>query len=321
MSAQRVRNAAAWRRPALAVAALAVLGAVGWAVVAWRAGADAARARRQVLADIEVALAQRPVDGSELSRCMAALQRLPDHDRADDLLAAVARIELARDRPERADAAFAAIANRPGASPAQRGLGARIVLRRDEGGGLDPALRPGLLRQAMEHADECYRAGRDAADLLRVWLAAERLQQHERSAAAAQQLAADHADSPEHAFVALALAFDPARGTGPIDAVASRLPDPPLELEALRTFALLQGGDVAGALRVAEAALQRGPGLGVVRWAAAVVFHACVVGSAGGSDDRAAWVARRDPQLDWLLRSGVVDADRRARCEQMLQVR
>jgi hypothetical protein len=252
---------------------------------------------------------------------MSLLQKQPDHAVARDLLAAAARIEMARGRPERAQALFAALAGQPGASADEQRLGARILLQVHATGSFDRATGNGLLEQVVQWSEAAYAADRRVDDLLVVWQAAERLGRHERSAAAARDLAASHADTAVARFVQFAIAFAPANGVVPLDNVVADLSPVPVEADAMRVFVLLQAGDVPGAAAVAESALARAPGVGVVRWAAAVVFHACVLGSAAGSDDRTRWLQRRDVQLGWLLDNGNIDAARRTQCTSMRDVR
>jgi hypothetical protein len=302
----------------VALLVLAALGYGGWMLLA---GAEANAARASLLADIDATLAKPQVDGSELSRLMSLLQKQPDHDFARDLLAAAARIELARGRPERAQALFAALAGQPGASPGEQGLGARILLQVQATGSLDRATGNGLLEQVVQWSEAAYAGERRVEDLLVTWQAAERLGRHERSAAAARDLAASHADSAQARFVQFAMAFAPASGVGALDNVVVDLSPAPVEADAMRVFVLLQAGDVPGAAAVAESALTRAPGVGVVRWAAAVVFHACVLGSPEGSDERGRWLQRRDAQLAWLVDTGNIDDARRAQCQKMRDVR
>ncbi len=291
----------AFRKPAVLVPlALLALAGAGWWVASLFAAGEVADARARLLADVDATLASRPVAVGELSRLVAALRKLPDHDVADDLLAAQARIELERDRPDSAQKLFLAIATRPGATSDQQRLGARILLRLQEAGGGDPSAAIGWLTQVADLAEAAARANGTADDLLRAWQAAERSGQHERARAFARQLAEQHAGRPEAAFVALTAAFGAATSVDVVDQAVVDLDPPPVEALALRAFAQLQGKDLQAAVATAEQALLRAPGVFVVRWAAAVVFHACASGHEAGGAERARWVARRDAQLDWV---------------------
>ncbi|MFY9344581.1 MAG: hypothetical protein WAT39_18965 [Planctomycetota bacterium] len=302
------------------LAALVVAGA-GWAAWQWRAASAAAAARAGLLADVVATVAKPDVDAGELSRLVALLHKLPDHATATDVLAAEARIELARGRPERAQALFGNVAAQPGASPADQGLGARMLLALHASGTADRARATALLEQVLQLAGSAYGTTRDPGDLLLVWQAAERLGRHERSTAAARDLAANHADSAHNRFVQFAMAFAPTATGAALDAALTGLAPPPAEGEAMRAFVRLQQQDVAGAVAAAEAGLQHAPGVPVVRWAAAVVFHACVLASAAGSDDRARWVERRDAQLDWMVAQGNADGPRAEQIAAMRTVR
>ncbi len=282
--------------------ALLLLAALAWGVVRWRGAAADANAREALLADVEAATGKEPPDGGELSRLTAMLRKLPDHDSAHDLLAAAARIELARGRPERAHELFGSIAGRPGATAREQGLGARILLRLHEAEPSDPGVARGMLRQVMDMADASYRESHDPADLLRAWQAATRAGEQERAAAAAASLQAQHGDAPQARFVHFAQSFRPEVGVAAVDRALDGLAPQPPEGAALRAWAQLQAGDVAAAVTTAEAGLARAPGVGTVRLTAAIVFHACVQGSPAGSDERASWLARRDAQIAWVLR-------------------
>ena len=315
------RQSAAKRRLILLAGAALALAGAGIGVKFWLDLRAASAARTEALAAAEVALTRTTIDGDELSRVMAALKDLPDHEQARDLLAAQARIELARNRADRADQLFGRIASQPGASAAEQGLGARILLRRHEAGYPDASSAVGALQQATQFAEVCYRESGAEQDLFRAWLAADRLGATERTAALAGELSQRHADSASNRYVQLVARFDPQQGVAALDRVLAELVEPPVDAAALRAFALMQGGDLPGAVAAVEAALAQAPGVAWVRWAAAVAFHGCVAGSAEGSEDRARWVARRDPQLDWVLASGPFGEARRAQCEQMRALR
>jgi hypothetical protein len=296
------------RQLVIALVAIAVLGGGALAWRTWTAARDANAARTRVLAAIDVALAVPQPDGDELSRLAVQLQKLPDHDHAPELVAAHARLELARGRPERARDLFFAIASRPDAAPAEQSLGAAILLRVHEAGG-DAAGAATTLQRALAMASAAYPTTASPGDLLVAWQAAERLGQHDRSREFAATLAASHADAPETVFVRLAMKFDPAAGAGAVAAAAAGLSPEPVEAAAMAVFAHLHAGDLRSAVASAEQGLGRGAGVAVVRWAAAVAFHACVV-SENDRDARARWVQRRDAQLDWVRANSTDEARR-----------
>lgn len=282
------------------VAAVLVVVALGaHAYGQFRASARQAEARAALLASIDREIKATPVDGSELSRLVVQLQKLPDHETASDLLAAFARIELARDRPERALALFGNRASAPGASPAEQGLGAEILLRVQESGAHD-ATATGLLRQAVAFAQAAYEASGDPGDLLRAWQAASRLGDDPAAKDVAARLVERHGGSPAARLVQLAASFDPANAAA-VAALRTEFARVPVELEAMHVLAVLQSTALEDAAAAAEALLLRGAGVLAARWAAALVFQACALTYAEGSAERGSWVARRDTQLDWLL--------------------
>jgi hypothetical protein len=300
---------------------LLVLAAAGWGVLAWLDAQRDARDREQLLADVEAATAKEPLDSGELSRLTAQLRKLPAHDTAPELLAAAARIELARDRPERANELFGALASRPGAPPRDQGLGARILLRLQETDPSGSGVASGMLRQVIELAQASYRASRDPRDLLRVWQAASRANEDARASEAITQLSADHADSPEARFATFAGRFRPDNGVAAVQRAADGITPPPVEAAAMMAWAQLQANDLAAATATVEAALARAPGVGTVRLAAAFVFHAHVPGQPEGSPERASWVARRDAQITWLQRQEPRNEAWLEQCAELTKVR
>jgi tetratricopeptide (TPR) repeat protein len=287
---------------------LLVLAAAGYGVKAWL-DANEVKTRRELLfAEVDTAL--RTNDLTAVSQLTNLLQKLPDHDTARDVLAARARIELARGRTEKAAELFLAEATAPGASASDQAIGLTILLRLHEAGAGDRAAARGQLEQALTLGEAAAAELRSPAILLGMWQAAARLQDGERSKALAQRLQAEHADSPESGFVAFAVGFTAKAGVAAVDAAVAGLVPEPVEAQAMRVWAALDAGDVSQAVAFAEGALGRAPGVAVVRAAAAVVFHGCMLGCAAGSEDRSRWVGRRDVQIEWLLQRGEQGAAR-----------
>lgn len=306
--------------PILAVAGVLLVGAGGfwgWQQIQ-QAQAQAAQ-REAALAATAAALAQRPIDADAIGRCLASLHKLADFDGDRELRAAEAQLELARDRAEVAEERFVALAAEPGASIAEQRLAARILLRRHEADLGDGAA--GVLATVSRYSDAAYQADRRPADLLRAWQAAERDGRTDDAKRCAADLARDHADSNEHRFVAAALAFDGTSGIAAVEPTLAGLEDAPAEFAAMAAQAQLVAGDVPAAVRTVDAALARSPGLVLVRTVAANVFHACALGSAAGSPDRASWAARRDAQLDWLERRPGLTDERRGFLRSLRDVR
>ncbi len=260
--------------------------------------------RNQVLADVDATLQKEGLDGGELSRLSALIQKFADHATARDLLGAQARIELARGRPEKAQQLFLELATAPGAAAKDQRIGMEILLRQHEADVADKTRANGVLEQVLQLSDSVYPELRAAPVLLMAWQAAARLARDERSAAAANQLRSDHPDSPETRFVEFARAFTGVQRVDAIEAAVVGVVPPPIEAEAMRMAALLQAGDLPGAVAVAERALGRGPGVATLRSVAVAVFHSCALGCAADSEDRERWCTRRDAQIDWLLLNG-----------------
>lgn len=296
---------------------LVVVGVWTWSLL----GAARARAaeREATLAATAAALAQRPVDADAIGRCLAGLHKLEDFENDRELRAAEAQLELARDRAEVAEERFASLAAEPGATIAEQRLAARILLRRHEADLGDGAAA--VLASVLKYSNAAYQADRRPADLLRAWQAAERAGQTDEAKRCAADLARDHADSAEHRFVAAALAFGADAGIAAAEQSLAGLEDVPAEFAAMAAQAQLVAGDVPAAVRTVDVALARSPGLALVRTVAANVFHACALGSAAGSPDRAQWATRRDAQLDWLERRPELGDERRAFFRSLRDVR
>jgi len=302
-----IRPGSPLARPAVYVPlAVVILAVAGVVVKACAASAAAGAERAQLIADIASEVQKQPADGSELSRLVARLQKLPDHETARDLLAAAARIELARDRAERASNLFGALASQPGASPEEQRLGARILLRLHEtGGGGDVSGAAGLLQQVMAFSEAAYVDGHDPADLLRAWQAATRLWRADAASGFGKRILEEHADSPAARLVQLDRTFLE-RSSEPgmareVEAVADAFPVAPVEVDAMRVLVALGGSDVERAVTGAKALLTHAPGVWASHYVAAVVYYACSLSQAEGSAERQQWVDLRNAQLDWLL--------------------
>ena len=294
-------------RPAVFVPlAIVLLAVAGIVVKAYTASAAVDAERSQLIADIESEVQKQPVDSSELSKLVVRLQKQPDHETAPDLLAAAARIELARDHPKRAVDLFGALASQPGASAVEQRLGARILLRWHEtGGGGDASAAAGLLQQVLAFSEAAYADGRDPADLLRAWQAATRLWRTDVASGFARQILDEHAESPAARLVQLDRSFVE-RSSQPgiahdVEAVAGAFAVAPLEVDAMRVLVVLGGSDVERALAGAKALLTRAPGVWASHYVAAVVYHACSLSQPEGSAERQQWADLRNAQLDWML--------------------
>ncbi|MBL8748752.1 MAG: hypothetical protein JNK78_06300 [Planctomycetes bacterium] len=290
------------RSTGLLVTVVLVFGAlVAFGVQQWRASAAASAVRADLLSRIDAATRKAAVDGNELSQLVAQLHKLPDHETARDLLAAQARIELARGRPERAFEVFGNQALQPGATAAEQSLVARILLRMEAPGRADAVAEQSLLKQALSAAESAYATTQDPEDAFGAWLAASRLSDPDASARTLDVLRSRHESSPLAKFAALAAKFDPERDGAELADLAADVPPQLPEVDAMQLLVVLQRGDLESAAAAAEQALGRGAGVTAVRWAAALAFHASALSHAAGTPGRTAWLGRRDTQLDWML--------------------
>ena len=263
----------------------------------WADGAARAESRQKLLADTRAELDKEKPDRDTLSQLMARVGKLPDASTAKDLLAAQAEIELVRNRPVKADLLFGSIATGPSATATDRSLGSRILLAKHQGFGGDVVEARTMLQQAMTMAELAYADSHNVKDLFRAWQASIRLWD-ERSKDLAQQLAAGHAESPASQVAELNEDFDPLRDASKVADLIVDFAVLPDELRAMQTIVILRRGEVPAALAAAEQHLVEAPGVPGVRFVAAFVLHACA--HTEEPADRAAFVQRRNVQLDWL---------------------
>lgn len=302
------------RSTGILVTIVLVVGAlVAFGVQQWRASAAASAARADLLSRIDAATRKAGIDGNELSQLVAQLHKLPDHETARDLLAAQSRIELARGRPERAFEVFGNHALQPGASAAEQSLVARVLLRMEAPGRADAVAEQSLLKQALSAAESAYATSQDAEDAFGAWLAASRLSDPDASARTLDGLRSRHESSSFAKFAVLAAKFDPESDGAELAALVPEVPPQLPEADAMQLLVVLQRGDLEGASAAADQALGRGAGVPAVRWAAALAFHASALSHAAGTPGRAAWLERRNAQLDWLLSRSPENDPRRER--------
>lgn len=289
------------RKPFVLLPVLLLAAVGGWYLFEWIAArSTVAAARTEVLREVDEELAKEPVDSSALSRLMARIQKIEDHATAGDLLSAQARIEMERNRPERAFDLFAAVGNGPRASDADRRLLTRILLRRHESGGGDRATAEGWLRDGAARAMAIAERSGSIEDWFIAWQAAVRLDDQESVQRAREQLLAIDAQARESRLAAAAAEFRPETSGDVLYAMRGEFAVVPVELAAMLCMVQLQAGETAAALSEVEALLSRAAGVLGVRVCAAIVFHVCVLNSQDEAGKQR-WRPRRNAQIDWLL--------------------
>lgn len=294
-----------------------IVGVAGYyAFVSWSENQERAMVRSKLLS--ATYFGEDGPSSDELSRLMAGITKLPDASTATDLLAAQARIELQRGRPERAEKLFGAVASNPAASADERSLGARIVLALHEGFGGDLVEAKTMLERVLQMSESAYAETDDVADLFRAWQAAKRVWDP-RAMELAVQLKAEHGESRESGLAQLSTSFEPVRDSDAVEQLVAEFKARPAELRAMQAIVMVHKGDLPGALREAEQDLLVSSGTPCVRIALAYVLHACASGHAAGSADRDVFVGRRDEQLDWLDKRAPVET--RAKWAPMRQLR
>lgn len=298
-------------RSLLLLPILALVGLVAW--FAWSkiaAGMAVSESRRQLFASVDEELAKEPIDSSALSRLVAQIEKLEDHATAQDALFAKARIEMARNRPERAYELFASTAVRSNASDAERRLLGTILVRRHQAGSADRSQALGWLRDGVGVLQPLAERTDSVDDWFAVWQAATRLADDELIARAHARLQELDRESRQARATAVAASFQPDAPPETLFALRAEFGDAPVELVAMAVLAQLQAGENAAAANDVDALLLRAPGVLGVRWCAAMVYHVCALTSVD-EVQRAAWQQRRNVQLDWLQQQAEPDDGRR----------
>lgn len=270
----------------------------------------ASSARQDLFAELDEELAKEPIDSGAMSRLMARLDKLEGADGDPQVAFARGRIELARDRVDRAYEAFATVGTRPEADEAERRLLVAILMRKHQAGSADPAQAIGWLRDAAERAAAIAERNDSVDDWFVAWQTAVRLEDQAAVDRARERLLAMDRESRPARLAGAAATFRPDGPADELHALRGEFGKAPPELLAMIALAQLQAGELPKAVAEIEAVLLAAPGLLAVRWCAALVYHACALGSST-AEQAAGWRSRRDAQLDWLERNaGPEDARR-----------
>lgn len=271
--------------------------------------------RNGLFAELDEELQKSKPDDSTLSHLVARLDKLPAADSDRDVQFALARIDMARSRVDRAHERFTGFGNLPEASEAQRRLWVAILLGKHALGHQDAKVARGFLLDASELAVVVAEASGSVDDWFVAWQVAVRLEDAAGTQRATEQLVNLDRDARQARAASLAQTFTPA-SPGGIHALLAEFEVPPPELQAMAVLAQAQGGQLPEAVQQAEAMLRHAPGLLAVRFAAALVFHGCVLGSET-PEQRQRWTTRRNLELDWLLQQSEPEDARRATWQAM----
>jgi hypothetical protein len=306
-------------RRVLAIAGLLVLIAGYYAFQAWSRSSERAASRRSLMADAHAEIIKIDPDLDVLSSLMARLKRSFDDPADPELLAIQAEIQLSRNRPEGADRLFGTIAASPSATPDQKRLGSRILIKKQQGFAGDATESEAMLGRVLTMSLAAYADGKDHNDLFRAWQAAARMWDP-RAKELAGQLAQAAPESPQNRLANLFGSFDPSRDSFQVDELDADFDRPPMELQAMKVLVtLFRDKDLPTALSAAEEILSVSPSVPSVRLTAAVVLHACVMGKKEEGADASVFVGRRDAQLDWL--DARAPTEERAKWDPMRSVR
>lgn len=296
-------------RPALLLSILVLVAAgAAYGFTLFRRSAAAAQARQQLIADVVEATSQQPVDGDELSRLVLRIQEVPGHAADRQLALALARIESARGRLDRAFGHIEGFVTGPDATLEELRFAANLQLLRH---GIGTRNGPELLRQARGFAVAAAELSHDADDLLLAWTAAVRQADGAAVESFAEQILKDHPGSLAAQLVQASKAFTPEAPPPGLDELAQQFAEPPAELQVMRATVLVQQQRPAEALALLRPALRNAAALVEVRNLMAVALHL----QAQREDDperRRAQLVDRDQHLDWLLANAPAADTRRA---------
>lgn len=293
----------------LVPAALLVLAGGAWVYVRIQAAQEERQRVADLLADVDRELAKERPDGSELSLLVTRIEKLGDADRDERLRRALARIEVARGRSEKAWGHLQPLALAMGRepNPDDQLFGARLLadIHSMTGQAQD-------LRQALQLAEAAYGAKGDVDALFLAWQCAQRLGDEEARQRLGDLLLAEQAATPQADLVALLRREPEQVSTAELQGLATRFESVPVELGVALGRAHLLAGEVPEALRELDAVLQRAPSLVDVRNAAATACYLFVKGGAGASEEE---LRRRRAQMQahaqWLLNNAAADDSRR----------
>jgi hypothetical protein len=297
---------------------LLALGVVAVGVLWWQRSAARREAIDQLLGEVATATAGTEPDGSALSALVARIQQQPEHGDDRSLQVAMARIEFARGRLDRAMELLRPWAAGVEPTADELLLAARVQLARFAVGSVGSELPDSVLRQAQDFAESAHAQGQGEAALLLAWLAAYRRGDSAEIARLGQALAA-HPDSPEAEFVRAASEFNVDGQLEPLDALRRRMPAPPLELDLMRVQIMLRVGALTEAMGEVERLLQAGAAMHLVRHVAAVAWHGQAMAQEGAPREQS--LRQRDAHLAWLQSHMPLDDSRRELWQQLLQTR
>ncbi|MBK8100650.1 MAG: hypothetical protein IPK26_26475 [Planctomycetes bacterium] len=281
----------------------------------WRSQAARQQVVDQILADVATATADAPADASALSQLMTRIQQIEGHETDRGLCLALAQIEWARGRLDRALMAIRSWADGVDPTADELLLAARIQLARHASGSIGADAPDAVLRQALAFAEAAHGRRADASVLLLAWLAAFRL----GDPAALQRLgdALAALGGKEAKLVAAAKAFTLEGPLEPLDELRVEFAEPPLELDLMRAQVLLQRGAIDDAITVLERLVAGGPAIVLVRHVGAVAWHARAMAATGAARTEA--LRQRDAHLAWLQKHAAGDDARRPLWQQLLE--
>lgn len=298
---------------------LLVLAAGGWIYLQVQAAQEERQRVADLLADLDRELAKERPDGSELSLLVTRIRKIGDPDTDDRLRRALARIEVARGRKEKAWEHLQPLAMAMGREPRPHDqlLGARLLADIHAMTG-----RARDLRQALQLAEAAHRASGEPTALFLAWQCAQRLGDAEARERLGDRLLQEHPATPQADLVALLRREPEQVATGELRGLATRFERLPIELGMALARAHLFARELPEALRELDVVVQRAPSLVDVRNTAATACYMFVQQAAGASEEE---VRRRRAQMhahaQWLLSNASPDDSRRDSWKTMLESR
>lgn len=309
------------RLPGTVLVPIALLALAGgsWVYLQVRSARGERQRVADLLLDVEREVTKEEPEGSELSSLVTRIRNAGDPERDPRLRRALARIEVARGRDDRAWAQLQPLALAMEPEPDDQALGARLLASmHGKTGNLQD------LRQALELAESAHRARGDTATLFLAWQCAVRLggeasETRQRLGDRLRELAPDGAEA---ALVTILARDEEQVPVEDCQALAGRFEEVPMELAMALATGHLQQGAVADALHELDRVLPRAPALMDLRHLAATACWAFGRQSQGAAP---AEVERRRSEmaahLRWLLANAPAGDPRRGHWRTMLESR
>lgn len=296
---------------------LVVLGVGAYFVQVSRQRAAIDAQMTQLVSDIDAASAARPVDTAEISRLLRKVEAADATDPRVPLC--LGKIELARGRWERAaNALEPRIGIGSDDLPAIRS-GTEAYLMWAARGGKDANDRGVIARRALQLAESAFQLGGTCEDAFAAWQCGVRLPDDSVKKRYLDILQERFADTLQARTVATLAKSELSQPLRPLQDLLREWTAPPVELSLGLAVLELQNNEIESGYKRLEDLLNVAPNLIEVRNWAATAYHILALSSQGDARDR--FLTKRDAQFAWLEQNAAAEDTRRAKWQELRQVR